>query len=134
MRLQACLSWEAINLYLSVLSIVLIGCMSSTLSFDLDTMVTPDGMIVRTTRIDTNNQYNASNYTLLPGGLWHVEVKKWHPERPAEKLYIYQIKKRYQHNEHIPSDYVRKSEINNEISINTIKLNILNFGFLKFFS
>ena len=116
---------------LSILSTALIGCMSATVSSDMDTRVSPDGEVVRTTHIDsTSRDKLESNYILLPGGQLSVEEEKdshgkvkvagpWH--------YIYQTKRRYKADAPIPSDYVRKSDITDEKSQNTIQLQILNF-------
>ncbi|MFB3090630.1 MAG: hypothetical protein ACE1ZG_04690 [Gammaproteobacteria bacterium] len=97
----------------------------------MDTRVTLDGVVVRTTRMDSYIRDKLeSNYILLPGGQWSVKEEK----DSYRKNYIYQTKRRYEADVPIPSDYVRKSDFTDETSHNTIQLQILNFGIFKLFT
>ena len=122
--------------------LVLFGLNGCKIEFEANTMIRPDGSVVRTIRYvayeDSDKEELKTQYVLPPGGTWKIKkITKynWYTKKECEgTIHIYSVTEKYAPGELIPSDHVRLGKIEGSIGRNETSLSVQDYFFVKFFN
>ena len=129
------------------LVLILIGC--PRIDFETETVVSEDGSVVRTTRFVASDESDEAaveknsarreledKHTFLDGGVWDSRVERTTNDDgkvTEEIIDTYSVTAHYEAGARIPSDHVRRGEMEGRALRNTIVLTTSNYFFVKFF-
>lgn len=129
------------------LVLILIGC--PRIDFETDTVVFEDGSVTRTTRYVASDDSDEASveknsvraelenmYTLLDGGAWNSRAERTTADDgkvTVELIDTYSVTARYEAGVSIPSDHIRRGEMEGRALRNTIELAVSNYLFVKSF-
>ena len=129
------------------LVIILIGCPS--IDFETDTVVCEDGSVTRATRYVASDESDEatveknsvrreleSKYKLLDGGVWDSRIERTTDDDgkvTKELIDTYSVTAHYEAGARIPSDHVRRGEMEGRALRNTVELTVSNYFFVKSF-
>ena len=135
--IRRCDMFRRIGVFFLLLTIS--GC---RIDFETQTVVEPDGSLIRTTRYVADEESDKDEleayYDLPSGGTWRTEtaVKYSHFTKKEEEqsINIYEVTKRYRPGESIVPDYARRGETTAGVSRNEIRLTVRNYVLMKTFA